>query len=106
MGKKYDFREPLGKDLNGLYITAAQMQFFLNRRGAEKLFVSRHPEFFKYFYECAIYNVIWDLLEEDPNCASFFWDEEIETVGVKFPIDGIVIKELEKRKVEYFFEDE
>jgi len=106
MGKKHDFREPLGQDLNGLYITTAQMQFFLNRRKGSEQFIVGDPKFFQYFYKCAIYNIVWDLLEEDPTCASLFWDEEGETVGVKFPVDGIVMKELREKKVQYYFEDE
>ena len=105
MTNQNDFREPLGKDLNGLYITAAQMQFFLNRRNGSEQFVMGDPEFFQYFYKCAIYNIIWDLLEKDPACATFFWDSDKDTVGVKFPMDGLVMKELKKKKVQYFFEN-
>ena len=79
--------------------------FFLNRRGADKMFLLGHPDFFEYFYKCAVYNIIWDLLEEDSSCATFFWDEKKETVGVKFPTDGPVIKELKKKKVHCFFEE-
>ena len=46
MRKKHFFREPIGKDLNGLYITAAQMQFFLNRKKGNEQFVEGDPEFF------------------------------------------------------------
>ena len=105
MRKKHSFREPLGEDLNGLYITAAQMQFFLNRRGADKKFLVGHPEFFEYFYKCAIYNIIWDLVDDDPTSASFFWDEESESIGVKFPPNGVVMQELKAKKVRCFFED-
>jgi hypothetical protein len=105
MANKGDFREPLGQDLNGLYITAAQMQFFLNRRDGSEKFIVGDPQFFQYFYKCAIYNIVWDLLEDDPACATFFWDEIKETVGVKFPLNGVVMQELKKKKVQYFFEE-
>jgi len=105
MENKGSFREPLGKDLNGLYITTAQMQFFLNRSGGRKKFIIGDPQFFQYFYKCAIYNIVWDLLEVDSTCATLFWDEIRETVGVKFPVEGSVMKELRKKKVQYFFED-
>ena len=103
MRKKHSFREPLGQDVNGLYITAAQMQFFLNRRGADKQFISGHPEFFQYFYKCAVYNIVWDMLEKYPECATIFWDEDHETVGVKFPAKGKVMKKLRERKIDCFF---
>ena len=106
MLKKHFFREPIGKDLNGLYITAAQMQFFLNRRKGSQQFVEGDPEFFKYFYKCAVYNIIWDLLETDPACATFFWDDAAGSVGVKFPENGKVMKELKQKKVSYYFSDE
>jgi len=106
MRKKHSFREPLGKDTNGLYITAAQMQFFLNRKGAGKKFLSGHPEFFDYFYKCAIYNIIWDLAEENPESAVFFWDEEEGSLGVKFPPDGTIMKELKKKKIHCYFDEE
>jgi hypothetical protein len=104
MGRDHHFREPLGQDVNGLYITAAQMQFFLNRRGAEKKFVLGHPEFFEYFYKCAVYNIVWDLLDEDPSCATLFWDSTEERVGIKFPLDGVVMEELRSKKVQYLFD--
>ena len=106
MRKKYTFRQPLGKDLNGLYITAAQMQFFLNRRNGEKDFLEGDTKFFEYFYKCAVYNIVWDLLEEDPTCATLFWDADQETVGIKFPMKGKVIRELKRKKIDYFFDQE
>lgn len=106
MGKEHHFREPLGQDVNGLYITAAQMQFFLNRRGSEKKFILGHPEFFEYFYKCAVYNVVWDLLDKHPSCATLFWDTQKEAVGIKFPLDGIVMKELRDKKVKCSVDDE
>jgi len=104
MRKNYSFREPLGKDLNGLYITAAQMQFFLNRRDGGKKFILGDPQFFQYFYKCAIYNIVWDLMEKDPACATLYWSEEDETLGIKFPSDGAVVREFKKKKVDYLID--
>ncbi len=104
--KSDKFREPLGQDLNGLYITQAQMQFFLNRRGGSELFILGDPQFYKYFYKCAVYNIIWDLMETDPACATLYWDADQENVGVKFPLDGVVMQELKKKKVKYVFDDD
>lgn len=70
------------------------------------MFVSRHPTFFEYFYKCAIYNIIWDLLDKDPKCATLFWDEKEEKIGVKFPISGVVMDTLKEKKVDCFFEEE
>ena len=81
MRKKHTFREPLGKDKNGLYITAAQMQFFLNRRNGGKSFILGDSLFFNYFYKCAVYNIIWDLMEKYPTCATIYWDDTYESLG-------------------------
>ena len=101
MKGKYSFREPLGKDPNGLYITAAQMQFFLNRQKGQENFLEGDPSFFKYYYKCAVYNVIWDLVEKDPDCASFFWDEDNERIGVTFPVKGKLVKEFKTKNIDY-----
>jgi len=106
MKKKFSFREPLGQDLNGLYITAAQMRFFLNRRSGGKKFMEGNPEFFKYFYRCAVYNVIWDLTELDPSCATYYWDEGEGSMAIKFPPKGRVMEEFKKRQIAYVFDEE
>jgi|TARA_R110001583_G_scaffold43028_2_gene136767 hypothetical protein len=106
MREKHTFREPLGKDVNGLYITAAQMQFFLNRRKGTEHFLYGDSIFFEYFYKCAVYNIVWDLLEKFPDCATLFWDDVNESIGMKFPLNGRVMQELKRRKVKYFFSDE
>tara|TARA_R100001086_G_scaffold70345_2_gene33583 strand:- start:1130 stop:1381 length:252 start_codon:yes stop_codon:yes gene_type:complete len=82
------------------------MQFFLNRPEGGKKAISGDPEFFAYFYKCAVYNVIWDAVEKYPSSATFFWDENEESVGVKFPPDGVVMKELQKRKVPCVFDED
>tara|TARA_R110000796_G_scaffold212706_4_gene328851 strand:+ start:631 stop:954 length:324 start_codon:yes stop_codon:yes gene_type:complete len=106
MRNKKSFREPLGQDLNGLYITTAQMQFFLNRPKGGLKFINGSQEFFKYFYKCAVYNIIWDLLDKDPKCASFYWNEEEEAIAVKFPKKGKVVDELKRKKVNCFQDED
>lgn len=81
------------------------MQFFLNRSGGHRKYTQGDSEFFEYFYRCAIYNIIWDLQEVDENAATFYWDEDLEAVAVKFPDNGTVMKELRNRKIKYFFEE-
>ena len=106
MREKHTFRAPLGKDLNGLYITEAQMRFFLNRKKGTEHFLFGDPIFYSYFYKCAVYNVVWDLLDKYPDCATLFWDEEKGSIGMKFPINGEVMQELKRRKVSYFFSED
>jgi len=106
MREKHSFREPLGKDSNGLYITTAQMRFFLNRRNGDRMFITGDSQFFRYFYKCAVYNIIWDLTSKDSTCATFYWDDSSESVAVKFPEKGIVMEELKNRKIEYYFSKE
>jgi len=106
MREKHSFREPLGKDLNGLYITAAQMQFFLNRPNGKRRFIDGSKEFFTYFYKCAIYNIVWDLLDDDPTCASFYWNSDEEAIGVKFPKEGKVVDELRRKNVKCFQDED
>ena len=94
MKNKFSFREPLTFDENGMYITAGQMQFFLNQRGGQKKFASGSDEFFRYYYKCGVYNLIWDMMEMDPDCATMYWDEDSDSVAYKFPPNGEVAQEL------------
>jgi hypothetical protein len=105
MRGKYDYREPLyGED--GLYITAAQMQFFLNRRDGEKLFSSGDPRFMKYYKNCTLYNLVYDMMEEDPDCAKMYWDEKTDSVALAFPMQGEVSKALAQVAIEVDDDDE
>tara|TARA_R110000824_G_scaffold128983_3_gene290130 strand:- start:2410 stop:2736 length:327 start_codon:yes stop_codon:yes gene_type:complete len=97
------FRKPVGKDLNGFYITATQLKFFLNRPSGEEQFMTGKDEFTEYFFKCAVYNVVLDMLDKDPNCAYLYWDDNEETVGIKFPLYGSVMSEFKKRKMENIF---
>ena len=94
MRGKYTFREPLLIDDEGLYITAAQMQFFLNRREAKKKFNGADPVFLSYYNNCRLYNFVYDMMEDDPKCARIYWDGEQETIGVAFPMRGKIAKQL------------
>ena len=92
MRGKFTFREPLFVDDDGLYITSAQMQFFLNRRNGDKKFSDGDAEFFSYYNNCRTYNLIYDLMDKDPGCAKMYWDETTESVALAFPMKGKVAK--------------
>ena len=55
---------------------------------------SASPEFMKYYKNCCLYNLVYDMMEEDPNCGKMYWDPTSESVAMAFPIDGIVAKTL------------
>jgi hypothetical protein len=61
-------------DDNGLYVTTAQMNFFMNRDNGEKLVREVSPEFVKYYNNCKLYNLVYDMMEHDPKCAVMYWD--------------------------------
>ena len=94
MRGKYGFREPLMMDEEGLYITAAQMQFFLNRRDGQKKFESCSVEFLNYYRNSCLYNLVYDLMEQDSSCATMYWDHENNTLSLSFPWKGIVADTL------------
>lgn len=96
MRGKYDFREPLLIEDNGLYITAAQMQFYLNRPNGTKEFENADENFMKYYKNCCLYNVVYDMMEEDPDCARMYWDTTNNSVAVSFSLNGNVAKTLAK----------
>ena len=89
-----DYREPLMVDEYGLYITIAQMDFFLNRKHGEELVNNASPEFMKYYKNCCLYNLVFDMMQEDPECGKMYWDSDSESVAMSFPMDGKVAKAL------------
>jgi len=89
-----DYREPLMMDEYGLYITISQMEFFLNRKHGEELVNNASPEFMKYYKNCCLYNLVYDMMEEDSECGKMYWDHETESVAMAFPMDGKVAKAL------------
>ena len=91
---------------DGLYITAAQMQFFLNRREGEEQFKEGHPEFLKYYHNCCLYNLIYDMMLEDESCAKMYWDTVNESVAMSFPTNGIVAEKLSEISFEKDEEEE
>ena len=96
MDNDSDFRKPVYVNVKGLYLTSAQLQFFLNgRRGYEHI-QRNSPQFKDYYLKCLIYNFVWDLMESNPRVADLCWDSNSETVVLKFPHNGIIMEELFK----------
>ena len=93
------FRKPIYIDQAGLYLTVAQLQFFLNRWNGYEHIKNNSPQFKEYYMKCLIYNFVWDLMENDPDIASMFWDVKSETVVLRFPHDGIIMEELSKNNL-------
>jgi hypothetical protein len=100
-----DYREPLMEDELGLYITIAQMDFFLNRKHGDQMVNQGSPEFMKYYQNCCLYNLVFDMMEEDPECGKMYWDHETESVAMSFPMDGKVAKALASVAI-HFAEDD
>ena len=100
-----DYREPLMEDELGLYITIAQMDFFLNRKHGDQMVNQGAPEFMKYYQNCCLYNLVFDMMEEDPECGKMYWDHETESVAMSFPMDGKVAKALASVAI-HFAEDD
>ena len=103
MRGKYEFREPLLVDESGLYITAAQMRFFLNRKNGKKKFKTGDSEFISYYKNCCLYNLVYDMMDLHPGCAKMYWDEANQCVALAFPMRGRVAVAL--AKVAAFFGD-
>jgi len=92
--RKPNFREPLTCDSQGLFITVAQMQFYLNRpRGAEN-FKKGDSDFLRYFKNCKLYNLIYEMMEDDSDCATMYWDSKAGGIAITFPVNGKVAKIL------------
>jgi len=96
MRGKYHFREPLLTDDNGLYVTAAQMQFFLNRPKGKVMFKTSHYEFLQYYKNCCLYNLVYDMMEKNDKCAKMYWDSDEGCVALSFPVKGFVAEALSK----------
>jgi hypothetical protein len=94
MRGNYQFREPLLVDDSGLYITAAQMKFFLNRINGKEKFRSGDSEFINYYKNCCLYNLVYDMMEDNAACAKMYWDESTKSVALSFPIRGKVAQVL------------
>lgn len=94
MKGNYSFREPLDYDDQGLYITAAQMQFFLNRPGGSDSFRKGTKEFISYYNFWLQYNLVYDLSELFPEDVYFYWCPEEEQVKYSCPKGGFVDEQL------------
>ena len=101
-----EFRVPLLVDSNGLYITEAQMMFWINQKGGEDAYITGDPKFLDYYRNCCLYNVIYDMMEDDPDCATMYWDEKKQEVAMAFPMEGKVAKALSDVTFAYDLEDE
>jgi hypothetical protein len=106
MKKKYYFREPLMTDEEGLYITGAQMKFFLNRSKGHKYFQLGHPVFLSYYKNCCLYNLVYDLMDVDEYCAKMYWDEKNDCVALAFPTHGRVARRLAQISFDKYMDDE
>ena len=86
--------EPLSVEKDGTYITVGQMHFYLNRRNGETKFKSGHPDFFRYYNMCRVYNRVSELMDEDYDSAILYWDTKKEGVSIGFPASGAVAEAL------------
>ena len=88
--------DPIYYDDSGCYITAPQLRFFINRPGGSSKFISGMDEFVDYFHTCRTYNLISDLMTEDPDCATMYWDPKLKTPVFSFPVHGKVARQFTK----------
>ena len=88
--------DPIYYDKDGSYITVGQLRFFLNRKKGRTYFLEGNSVFVEYFHRCGTYNLISDLMKEDPTCASMYWDEKQESIGFSFPPKGVVARKFAK----------
>jgi hypothetical protein len=100
-----EFRVPLLVDSNGLYITEAQMLFWINQAGGEESYTAGDPKFMEYYKNCCMYNLIYDMMDEDLSCASMYWDHAKEEVALSFPLEGKVSKKLSEITFSYDLDD-
>ena len=77
-------------DLDGSYITATQIKFFLNRDKGRMKFMRADNEFLKYLKVCKTYNLVSDLLEQYPKDGFFYWDDEKGCVSFTFTSEGTI----------------
>lgn len=101
MRGKFSFREPLHRDDDDLYITAGQLQFFLNRPNGEQKFRSGDVEFLVYLQECKMYNIVYDETEKNIEAATIFWNPETESINYEYPTEGTVMKRFDDSGILY-----
>jgi len=97
-----NFRIPIHLDHGDLYITEAQLQFYLNNLPSVfkvKDIMSEgevSKEFLTYYEKCVTYNLIWDLSERYPRSSKLYWDDQHQEFRITYPKDGMVFKSLKK----------
>ena len=95
-----NFRIPIHLDHEDLYITEAQLQFYLN--GISKSFKVQDiledgkvsKDFMLYYEKCVTYNLIWDLSEKHPKSSKLYWDDQYQEFRITYPKDGLVFRTL------------
>lgn len=101
--QNYEYREPLVWEEDGTYITIAQMQVFLNE-DPHKSIGERFNEWLKYYNLCRMYNMVFDTIEEDPDCGYLYWDTEKEVMSATYPETGLLQQKIDNFKA-LSFED-
>ena len=104
---KSKFRSPLYLDDDYLYITEAQLQFYINGlENPTKIsdimsggMVS--AKFMDYYEKCVAYNVIWDLSQSFPKSSQMYWDDAVMEFKITFPKTGIVARNLKKHGLRF-----
>ena len=92
----FDFNEPLNEEPDGTFITVGQMQFFLNRRNGKKLFKEGSDEFLEYYNLCRVYNLVSEIMKDEPEGAIMYWDPKKSIVSMGFPSKGTVALALSR----------
>jgi hypothetical protein len=100
-------RDPiLIEEETGLYVTQGQLQFFLNRPNGEIKFEHETIEYQDWDMMCKVYNLVYDMSEEDPKAGCIYWDSVNQCVAFYFPKDGKIHNKLKEYKVDLEFEDD
>jgi hypothetical protein len=60
----------------------------------------------KYYKNCCLYNLVYDMMEEDPECGKMYWDHSTESVAMSFAMDGKVAKALASVAIHFAEVDE
>ena len=94
----YSFDEPLNREPDGTYITAAQMKFFLNRKNGIDMYEKKSRSFVEYYDICRVYNLISGIMEKDESAAKLYWNEEEGSVSIAFPDEGKAARALDRIK--------
>ena len=47
-----------------------------------------------YYKNCCLYNLVYDMMEDNPKCAKMYWDSDTGSVSLSFPVKGYVAQAL------------